>query len=175
MQKKFRSYLTLQISCFILIANAGVRVCGQERGGMTLDQVPEPSRAQLVKALHQYVEYEKAGQYEQVFEMLYQVSDKHMTSAEYAASRQKAAQRSGVVEDFIPASVINLTLREGDVQTYSINGVAKIRLRRKTSQKEMTLSAWFQNGEWKFSELMYSYLHVNKASERASTGSLHSN
>jgi len=159
----------------MVIVSAGVRGCGQERGSKAFDQVPEPSRAQLVKALHQYVEYEKAGQYEQVFGMLYQNSDKHMTSAEYAAFRQKAAQRSGVVEDFVPASAINLTLRDGDVQTYSINGVAKIRLHRKTSQKEMTLSAWFQNGEWKFSELMYFFLHVNKTSGTALTSWLHSN
>jgi hypothetical protein len=151
-------YLAFQVACLIVMS-AGVRVCGQDRGSHAFNQVPEPSRTQLVGLLHQYLEFEKHAQYERLFQMLYETANKQMTSTAYAAYRQKTAPQRGVIEEFVPDLVMDVTLRDGDVQTYTIRGRAKVRLQSHTTHKEMSLSARFENGAWKFSELFESYLH----------------
>jgi len=61
----------------------------------------------------------------------------------------------------MPTFILEITLNEGDAPTFSLTGQAKVFLKGRTVKKEMTIYARLQDGEWYFTELLESYLHID--------------
>lgn len=137
---------------------------GQERAERAFDVVPQQSRARLVERLGEYVRYERTGQYEKLYGLLYEAGsdDGQKTGKEaYARSRREAEDRRGVLKEFSPASVLDLTLNEGDPPTFSITGRAKLSRKGRTVEKLWTVRARLQDGDWYFSEASETFRHVD--------------
>jgi len=115
----------------------------------------------LVERLSEYVTYERTRQYDKLYELLYERNDKNADKEVYSKSRVEAEGRRGVIQEFTPTSIIGTTLNEGDPPIFSLTGEAKVFLKGRTVKKEMSISARLQDGEWYFSELLESYLHID--------------
>ncbi|MCA1579668.1 MAG: hypothetical protein LC794_20175 [Acidobacteria bacterium] len=105
--------------------------------------------------------YERTRQYEKLYESLYERDDKNVGKEVYSKLRMQTEGRRGVIQEFAPTSIIGITLNAGDAPTFSLTGQAKVLLKGRTVKKEMTMSARLQDGEWYFSELLESYLHID--------------
>jgi len=148
------------IGCGLLLL-AVVTVHAQERAQNVFETVPLESRPRLVERLGEFVTYERTRQYEKLHELLYERDDKNAGKQVYSKSRVEAEGRKGVVQEFTPTSIIGITLNAGDPPTFSVTGQAKVVLKGRTVKKEMSISARLQDGEWYFSELLESYLHID--------------
>lgn len=147
-------------SCLLLLL-AVATVHAQERTQNVFETVPLDSRPRLVERLGEYVTYERTRQYEKLYELLYERNDKNAGKEVYSKSRVEAEGRRGVIQEFTPTSILGITLNAGDAPTFSLTGQGKVLLKGRTVKKEMTISARLQDGEWYFSELLESYLHVD--------------
>lgn len=126
--------------------------------------MPRQSRARLVERLGDYVSYEKTGQYVKLYGLLYEAGaegQKKVSKEAYAASRREAEGRRGVLQEFSPAHILNVTLNEGDPPTFIITGRARVSLDGQKIEKQMAVHARLQDGEWYFSEASDSYQHVD--------------
>jgi hypothetical protein len=148
------------IGCVLLLL-AVAAVHAQERAQNVLETVPLESRPRLVERLSEFVTYERTRQYEKLYELLYERNDKNAGKEVYSKTRVETEGRRGVVQEFTPTSITGITLNAGDPPTFSLTGYAKVLLKGRTVKKEMTISARLQDGEWYFSELLESYLHVD--------------
>ncbi len=79
----------------------------------------------------------------------------------YSKLRVEAEGRRGVVQGFTPTFILEITLNADDAPTFSLTGQAKVFLKGRIVKKEMTIYARLQDGEWCFSELLESYLHLD--------------
>lgn len=147
-------------SCLLLLL-AGATVHAQERTENVFEKVPLESRARLVERLREYVTYERTRQYEKLYELLYDRDDKNAGKEVYSKSRVEAEGRRGVIQEFTPTFILDITLREGDAPTLHLTGQAKVLLKGRTVKGEMSINARLQDGEWYFSELLESYLHID--------------
>jgi len=154
------SKLRRLIGCVLLLL-AFATVNAQQRTQNIFETVPLDSRPRLVERLSEYVTYERTRQYEKLYELLYERNDKNAGKEVYSKSRVEAEGRRGVVQEFTPTSIIGTTINEGDPPTFSLRGEAKVFLKGRTVKKEMSISARLQDGEWYFSELLESYLHLD--------------
>lgn len=151
----------------VVIAAGALTVHAQERAEKVFEKVPLELRPRLVERLREYVTYEKTRQYERLYELLYERgyqperADQNPGKEVYAKARQETEGRRGVVQEFTPTSIINVTLNEGDAPTLVLTGRAKVLLKARTVKGEMSIHARFQDGEWYFSELLESYLHID--------------
>lgn len=124
------------------------------------DAVPAESRERFVERLKEFVSYEKAREYEKLYELISDIDYKKTGKEAYAKSRLELEKRLGVLREFTPTSVINVSLQDG-APTYSLIGRAKVFLKGRVVEKEMTMTARLQHGEWYFSGLSISYLHLD--------------
>ena len=144
----------------VLLFLAVVGVHAQERAEKVFKIVPLESRPRLVERLKEFVTYERTRQYEELYELLYERDDKNAGKEVYSKSRVEAEDRRGVIQDFTPVSILNITLNDGDAPTFSLTGLAKVLFKGRSVRKEMTVYARLQDGEWYFSELSDSFLHI---------------
>lgn len=147
-------------SCLLLLL-AVATVHAQERTENVFEKVPLESRARLVERLKEYVTYERTRQYEKLYELLYDRDDKNAGKEVYSKSRAEAEGRRGVVQEFTPTFILEITLNDGDAPTLVLTGQAKVFLKGRTVKGEMSIKARLQDGEWYFSELLESYLHID--------------
>lgn len=137
---------------------------GQDRAESAFDVVPRQSRARLVERLGEYVRYERTGQFEKLYELLYEAGadgEKKVSKEAYAASRREAEGRRGVLQEFSPTYILNVTLNEGDPPTFAITGRARVLCEGQTAEKLVAVRARLQDGDWYFSEALDSYRHVD--------------
>ena len=146
---------------WVLLLLAVATVHAQERTQNIFETIPLESRPRLVERLSEYVTYERTRQYEKLYELLYERNDKNAGKEAYSKSRVEAEGRRGVIQEFTPTVIIGITLNAGDPPTFSLTGQAKVFLKGRTVKKEMTINARLQDGEWYFSELLESYLHID--------------
>lgn len=158
MDRHFR--LRCLSSCLLLLL-AVATVHAQERTENVFEKVPLESRARLVERLKEYVTYERTRQYEKLYELLYDRDDKNAGKEVYSKSRAEAEGRRGVVQEFTPTFILEITLNDGDAPTLVLTGQAKVFLKGRTVKGEMSIKARLQDGEWYFSELLESYLHID--------------
>ena len=150
-----------RLSSCVLVLLAVATVHAQQRVENVFKTVPLESRPRLVERLREYVTYERTRQYEKLYDLLYERNDKNAGKEVYSKSRLEAEARWGIIQEFTPTFIVNITLNEGDAPTFSVTGQAKVLLKGRTVKKEMTLNARLQDGEWYFSELLESYLHID--------------
>lgn len=137
---------------------------GQHYSEDAFDVVPRQSRARLVERLGEYVRYERTGRYEKLYELLYEAGtdgEKKVSKEAYAASRQEAKDRRGVLQEFSPTYILNITLNEGDPPTFVITGRARVFRDGRKVEKQMAVHAKLQDGDWYFSAASDSYRHVD--------------
>jgi hypothetical protein len=115
----------------------------------------------LVERLKEYVTYEKTRQYEKLYDLLYDRNGKNADKEAYSKSRAEAEDRWGVIQEFTPTFILDITLNDGDAPTLSLKGQARVFLKGRTLKKEMSIDARFHDGDWYFSELSNSYLHID--------------
>lgn len=152
--------LRCSISCVLLLL-AAATVHAQERTENVFASVPLELRPRLVERLKEFVTYERTRQYEKLYELLYERDDKNAGKEVYSKSRVEAEARRGVVQEFTPKFILDITLADGDAPILSIKGQAKVLLKGRTVKGEMSIDARFHDGEWYFSELSQSYLHID--------------
>jgi hypothetical protein len=156
---KFRHAVLILLVFSIVVPFASIAY-GQSRSEKIFDVVLVEWRPRLLERLKEYVGYESTRQYEKLYELLYERADKNASKEAYSTSRSRAEGRNGVIQEFEPTFITNITLNDGDSPTLSLIGRAKVLRRGRILQKEMTMNARLQDGEWYFSELSKGYLHT---------------
>lgn len=149
---------------FAVAAALASTTYGQNRAESIFDVVPQQSRARLIERLDEYVSYERMGQFEKLYELLYEAGadgEKKISKEDYAASRQEAKDRRGILQEFSPTYILNITLNEGDPPTFVITGRARVFRDGQKVEKQMAVHARLQEGDWYFSEASDSYRHVD--------------
>jgi hypothetical protein len=154
MHFKFR-----RLSSCVLLLLAVATVHGQERSENVFEKVQLELRPRLIERLKQYVTYERTRQYEKLYELLYDRRDQNAGKEAYSKSRTEAEGRWGIIQEFTPTFILDITLNDAPV--LSLTGEAKVFIKGRTVKKEMSIYARFQDGEWYFSELLNSYLHID--------------
>ena len=122
--------------------------------------VPPQHRGSLVQSTLEFIECEKTKQYGKLYEMLDDQEAARANKEDYVAARVKAETKSGVLREFAPNLVMDVTFNDSAPVTYEITGKAWIKLGSDIVEKRMSMTATFQDGIWKFSELSYSFLDV---------------
>ena len=153
-----------KLRCFgscVLLLLAVATVHAQERTEKVFEKVPLELRPRLIERLKDYVTYERTRQYGKLYELLYDCNDKNAGKEVYSKSRAEAEGRRGVIQEFTPTFILEITLNEGDAPTLVLTGQAKVLLKGRTIKGEMSINARLQDGEWYFSELLESYLHLD--------------
>lgn len=150
-----------RLSSCVLVLLAVATIHAQERTENVFDSVQLELRPRLVERLKEFVTYERTRQYEKLYELLYERDDKNAGKEVYSKSRVEAEGRRGVVQEFTPKFILDITLADGDAPILSLKGQAKVFLKGRTVKKEMSIDARFHDGEWYFSELSDSFLHID--------------
>lgn len=135
----------------------------QGRDDRAFERVPPQHRGSLVKSTLEFIEYEKTKQYGKLYEMLDEQEASRANKEDYVAARVRAETKSGILREFAPQSVMDLTLNETAPLTYEITGKAWVTVGNDIVEKRKSLTAKFHGGVWKFSELSESILHIEKA------------
>src|SRR5262245_1144362 len=125
--------------------------------------VPAQLRGTLVQSTLEFIEYEKTKQYGKLYEMLDEQAASRAKNEDYIAGRVRAETKFGILREFAPQSVMNVTLNDTAPVTYEITGKGWVMKGNDIAEKRMSLTAIFQGGVWKFSELSESFLDVEKA------------
>lgn len=146
---------------YVLLLLGVATVHAQERSKNVFKTVPLALRPRLVERLSEYVAYERTRQYEKLYGLLYDRRDNNVGKEVYSKTRVETEERRGVIQEFTPTTIINITLNESEAPTFSVTGQAKVSLKSRTVKKMMSVSAKLQDGEWYFSELLESYLHID--------------
>jgi len=159
---KIRLYLKLTrlCSCVVLLVLVAT-LHAQERRENVFEKVPLELRQRLIGRLKEYVRSERTRQYEELYELLYDRNDKTAGKETYSKTRGEAEDRRGVVQEFTPTFILDITLNDGDAPTLILTGPARLLLKGHIVKKEMSIEARFHDGEWYFSELLESYLHID--------------
>jgi|GEM_PF-2393621 len=133
----------------------------QDRSDSVFDTVPLDSRGRLIERLKEYVSYERTRQYEKLYELISDLDYRKTGKEDYSKSRLELEKRLGVVKEFTPTHIMNVTLNDSAAPTFSLIGRAKVLRKGRTVEKQMTMTARLQQGEWYFSGLSNSYLHLD--------------
>ena len=132
----------------------------QKRSDRVFDAVPLDSRGRLIERLNEYVAYERSREYEKLYELLYDRKGKWDDKKAYSTYRLGAEGRSGVVQEFRPTVIMEITMGDGP-PTFNLIGRAKVIRKGRTREKEMGIYARLHDGEWYFTELSTVYLHID--------------
>ena len=150
----------LSLAAIITLA---LTALAQGRDGHAFAGVPAEHRGSLVQSTLEFIEYEKTKQYGKLYEMLDEQAASRAKKEDYIAARVKAETKGGILREFAPQSVMNVTLNDTAPLTYQIIGKGWVAKGDDIAEKRMSLTAIFQGGVWKFSELSESFLHIEKA------------
>jgi len=131
----------------------------QRRNDHAFAVVPPQHRASLIQSTRDFIECEKTKQYGKLYQMLDDQEASRANQEDYVAARVKAETKHGVLREFAPNLVMDVTLNDSAPVTYEITGNARIKLGSHVIEKRMSMTAKLQGGIWKFSELSYSFLH----------------
>src|SRR5215510_8576621 len=99
----------------------------QEPSDRPFEVVPPQHRVTLVQSTLEFVECEKTKQYGRLYEMLDDREASRANKEDYVAARVKAETKSGVLREFAPNLVMDLTLNDSDPTTYKITGKAWVK------------------------------------------------
>ena len=110
--------------------------------------VPEPQRAQLAKQLKLLVKYERQQKWREQYELLSPVSIAETTKEAYSERRREAHTQT--VLDFTPK--YSALMYEG---RWEIFGCVKILKDGKTQEVDGEVAAFWENGEWRFSQILF--------------------
>ncbi len=135
----------------------------QGRDDHAFEVVPTQLRASLVQSTLEFVECEKTKQYGRLYEMLDEKEASRANKEDYVAARIRAETKRGILREFAPQSVMDLTLDDTAPLNYEITRKAWFMIGNDIVEKRMSLTAEFHGGVWKFSELSESFLHIEKA------------
>ncbi|HJU53564.1 MAG TPA: hypothetical protein VJ715_03295 [Pyrinomonadaceae bacterium] len=144
--------------CALLIILSAAPVFSQTVKEGALKAVPESQRAQLVERLNSYLEHERAGQYGELYDLLY---DQDVSKAEFVKARESADQK-GVGIRLLKFTPTETTVMQEEVEgaggvgvsvvnTYQIFGKAEVLRAGDRAKDRVFIGARWQNSNWYFS------------------------
>jgi hypothetical protein len=120
--------------------------------------VPESLRAQLIERLNSYLEHERAGQYDKLYDLLY---EQDVSKADFVKARESADRKGSGFRllKFTPTKTTRIEEEvEGPggigvsvVDTYQIFGKAETLRVSERAKDQMFIAARWQNCNWYFS------------------------
>jgi hypothetical protein len=117
--------------------------------------VPPHLRTRLIERLNLYVEYERAQQYEKLYDLLweYVVNPNSLSREAYVDASKKTIAKGyrSILLEFKPTDTIDLSLDDEGIVRYDIWGTAKVKDEGKFYEKGAAIEARWINGEWYFS------------------------
>jgi hypothetical protein len=118
-------------------------VCGnaQDKNQQVFAEVPSEHRTQLLKQLKLLIDYQRAQQWDKLYEMLYEPK---VSKEKYVQTLIKSPPQD-ILLNFVPQSV---TLLYPDSGWYFISGCASIKRKNKISHFKADTEARFQDGKW---------------------------
>jgi len=149
------SIFSRQLLLFLGICLFVAPVFGQSIDAKKFASVPAPIRERLIERLNLYLEYERAGQQEKLYDLFseYYKTVSWKTKAEYIKFLQnqeaKGAKRTFVAFDV--SSVEDYSLDDSDYRIFHIKGVVKFKRGDKLKKENLLLDARYENGDWYFS------------------------
>jgi hypothetical protein len=152
------SKCALSLAAIITLA---LTASSQGRDDHAFAGVPAQYRGSLLQSMLEFVEFDKTKQYGKLYEMLEKPSGAN--KEDYVAARVRAETKFGILREFAPQSVIDVTLNDTGPVAYEITGKGWVMKANDIVEKRMSLTATFHGGVWKFSELSESFLHIEKA------------
>ncbi len=144
--------------CALVIILSAAHAFSQSHKEGALKAVPEPLRAQLMERLNSYLEHESAGQYDQLYDLLY---DQDVSKEEFVKAREGADQK-GIGIRLLKFTPTETTVLEEEVEgpggvgvsvvnTYQIFGKAEVLRAGDRAKDRMFINARWQNSNWYFS------------------------
>jgi len=135
----------------------------QRRDVRAFEVVPPQHRGSLVQRTLEFIECEKTKQYGKLYEMLDDQEASRANKEDYVAARVKAETKRGVLREFAPNLVMDVTFNDSAPVTYEITGKAWVKVGSDIVEKRMSMTAKLQGGICKFSELSDSFLDLEKS------------
>jgi hypothetical protein len=152
------SYLQ-PLSAFILVVVFARVTCAQGVSQKVLKPVPENLRPQLVERLSLYVEYQRAKQYDKLYDLLSKSTIhtvlRDQTREEFVRAYQSGdAKRTSIrLIEFAPNAI--QLLQEDGSNVYVIYGAATMfQMGELTKKRRVAVTAQLQDGKWYFSPPM---------------------
>jgi hypothetical protein len=149
-----RRYLTSCIFLLVTVAPVLGTAAGQGRTFSVYAPVPQRLRPSLDSRLKLYVELERAGQFEGLYDLFSEAYVARLktfnrgSKAEYVAAERGSGKYRMGVADFTPTST-----RRVSAGVYIIFGRIKSPLGERLSEYKGSIEARRQRGDWYFSEL----------------------
>lgn len=143
--------------CLVLLVLCNSKALGQARNQDVSDPllpIPVHQRARLIERLNLLVEYQRAQQWDKIYDLL-------TASIKGGRSREDYANRRRELEDSLPISTLlafvpseAITVDESrDGGAWFILGCAQYQRKGKNVQIKSGVTAELQNNEWFFSEI----------------------
>ena len=160
--------IKLQVSIFMLLLSSFVvSAPGQCEKTNIFEEVPISARNRLIERLSLRVEYEKTGQWEKLYDLLY-LPD--MGEVEYNKRKEEYIRintdptepRNRILIEFIPREITLAT--EIGKDTYYVEGCATFQIKKEIIKKYDIFFAHLVNGDWFFSS--FGEVEPNKLCEQ---------
>jgi hypothetical protein len=153
------------ITILLLLLLAAYGQVGQ--GLEIFDPVPANQRAHIAERLKSLVEYQRAKQYDKIFEMLPRVHTQHpdLKKEEFLASIRR--QDKAHIIDFIPEYTTENPTIDGE---YAVYGCAKVREGWSTKKWRAATYASLEDGEWYFSDILFTFPSLHARNPASCTG-----
>jgi hypothetical protein len=151
------------LSCALVILLFAPLIQAQDKEHRVFDAVPEQVRARLMERLKLYVEYQRAKDYEKLYDLYTESTIKNVfkgqSREEFAAAYRKGDEegKSTRILEFRPTSIdksVSMWTSEGADEAYSIYGDAKLWRPVERVEKPIAIEAQLKNGEWYFSAIV---------------------
>ena len=146
-----------RVSLLVVAIMVTIDTHAQKINSKVFEDVPASMRTGLVERLALYVEYERTGQHDKLYELLSQSTIqkiyKGQTKAEFVEAGQKGDARctSTRLLNFTPTAIQKITDENG-ADLYVIYGKAKLlQAGRRFDNPRVVVDAQIQNGDWYFS------------------------
>ncbi|HEX8494748.1 MAG TPA: hypothetical protein VF658_18025 [Pyrinomonadaceae bacterium] len=125
-----------------------VPAAGQVKDSRKFRAVPAPLRQRLVERFNLYIEYERTQQYKKLFDLLSQtyIANQNLSRAHFPEYRS----RNKLIDFKLKA--VSTSIIVGNTDEYEITGMAKFQRGENISSEEVLLKAYWQDGDWYFSE-----------------------
>ena len=146
--------------CLLLTPALGQEADSEKR----FATVPVATRSRLIERLNQFLEYDRAAEYEKKFDLFsdYYLMVLKWKKGDYVKAMQEraAAGKGERIIDFKISSVENWSLDGSpDQMNFNIYGRAKFLRGKKTKSEKRLLDARYQNGDWYFSDWLIEYIN----------------